>query len=99
MGMHGAEIQVCKVPLDKGWKLKARLVNDSGHGHRAGVTARRDDGQIADSATFRVVETGGRARSSRWWSSRARQPSAGVSEDDDSGGAGGSFTLGSVARC
>ena len=54
MSMHGAEIQVCKVPLDKGWKLKARLVSDSGHGHRAGVTARGDDGQVNDSVTFRV---------------------------------------------
>ena len=55
MGMHGAEIQVCKVPLDKGWKLKARLVNNSGHGHRRGVSARRD-GKVVDFVTFRVLE-------------------------------------------
>ena len=96
--MHGAEIQVCKVPLDKGWKLKARLVNDSGHGHRAGVTARGDDGQVKDSVTFRVVNR----RTSKVKSlvvKPGEKPSAGMSEDDNGGGAGGSFTVGSVRRC
>jgi CubicO group peptidase (beta-lactamase class C family) len=95
---HGAELQGCKVPIKKGWRLKVRLVNSSDHGHRAGVSVRRD-GEIVDRAYFVVVKRRtSKVRSVVWRPGTTL--SAGMADaDDDGGGGGGTFTLGSIKHC
>jgi hypothetical protein len=98
MSTHGAKLQGCKVPVDNGWRLRARLVNGSDHGHQAGVSVRRD-GEIVDRAYFLVVKRRtSKVRSVVWRPGTTL--SAGMAEaDDNGGGGGGSFTIGSIKRC
>lgn len=95
---HGAKLQGCKVPVDGGWRLRARLVNSSDHGHQAGVSVRRD-GKIVDHAYFLVVKRRiSKVRSVVWRPGTTL--SAGMADaDDNGGGGGGSFALGSIKRC
>jgi hypothetical protein len=96
-GMHGAQVQGCKVPVDNGWRLKVRLDNDSDHGHFGGVSVSRGGKQV-DRANFRVLER----RVSKVRSVVVRQGdvlSGGIGEADSGQGHGGVFFIGSIRVC
>lgn len=96
-GIHGAQVQGCKVPIANGWRLKVRLVNGSDHGHDGGVTVNRD-GKIVDRANFRVLDRG----VSKVRNVVVRSGDVligGIGEADSGQGHGGVFYLGSIRVC
>ena len=97
IGSHGAQVQGCKVPLDNGWRIYVRLVNDSDHGHIGGASVIRD-GQTVDRANFRVNERRtSKVRSIVW--RPGDELSGGIGEADSGEGAGGDFSLGLLRAC
>jgi hypothetical protein len=97
IGVHGSQVQACKVPVQGGWRLSVRLFNGSDHGHTGGVTVNRN-GKIVDRADFTV-----RGRKISKVKNLAVRPGdlliGGIGEADTGQGAGGDFSLGSIGRC
>ena len=97
IGSHGAQLQGCRVPLENGWRIYVRLVNDSDHGHGAGITVNRD-GKIVDRANFTVNTR----RTSKVRSVVFRggdELIGGIGEADSGEGHGGDFSLGLLVHC
>jgi hypothetical protein len=95
--IHGARLQVCKVPLGDGrQRLKVRLDNTrGGHTHLGGISRTRN-GQRQDVDLRAAAGRVSQVRSLVW--RRGDELSGGIGEVTGEG-AGGGFSPGDVPRC